>query len=189
MKRRLLISAAPAIAGGWLAGCASQKVADYKDELPSLDMRSYFNGIVDAYGVFTDRSGKVVKRFTVEMKCSWQGAPGQEVGVLDEDFLYSDGSKQKRIWTLQRAPGSAGQGVYSGRADDVVGQASGEERGNAFYWSYYLNLPVDGRVIEVRFDDWMYLMNDRVMLNKASMSKWGVHLGDVTLSFSKRNKS
>jgi hypothetical protein len=32
----------------------------------------------------------------------------------------------------------------------------------------------------------MYLMNDRVMLNKAVMSKWGVRLGEVTLSFSKR---
>jgi hypothetical protein len=47
-------------------------------------------------------------------------------------------------------------------------------------------LPVDGRVWEVQFDDWMYLMNDRVMLNKASMSKFGVFLGEVTLSFTKR---
>jgi hypothetical protein len=49
-----------------------------------------------------------------------------------------------------------------------------------------LALPVDGRVWEVQFEDWMYLMNDRVMLNKAVMSKWGFRLGEVTLSFSKR---
>jgi hypothetical protein len=49
-----------------------------------------------------------------------------------------------------------------------------------------LALPVDGRVWEVQFEDWMYLMNDRVMLNKAVMSKWGVRLGEVTLSFNKR---
>lgn len=29
------------------------------------------------------------------------------------------------------------------------------------------------------------LMNDRVMLNRAVMSKFGIHLGDVTLSFYK----
>ena len=29
-------------------------------------------------------------------------------------------------------------------------------------------------------------MNDHVMLNKASMSKFGIHLGEVTLSFVKR---
>jgi hypothetical protein len=38
----------------------------------------------------------------------------------------------------------------------------------------------------VRFDDWMYLMTDKVMLNKATMSKFGVKLGEVTLSFTKR---
>jgi hypothetical protein len=38
----------------------------------------------------------------------------------------------------------------------------------------------------VQFDDWMYLVNDRVMLNKASMRKFGIYLGEVTLSFSKR---
>jgi hypothetical protein len=53
-------------------------------------------------------------------------------------------------------------------------------------WQYTLALPVDGRVWEVQFDDWMYLMNDRVMLNKAVMSKWGVRLGEVTLSFTRR---
>ena len=40
--------------------------------------------------------------------------------------------------------------------------------------------------VEVQFDDWMYLVNDKVMLNKAAMSKFGVRLGVVTLSFTKR---
>ena len=68
----------------------------------------------------------------------------------------------------------------------MVGIANGQQRGNAFYWTYTLALPVDGNIINVQFDDWMYLMNDKVMLNKASMSKWGVGLGEVTLSFVKR---
>jgi hypothetical protein len=76
-------------------------------------------------------------------------------------------------------------GRYSGRADDVVGQALGQANGNALRWQYTLALPVDGRVWEVQFEDWMYLMNDRVMLNKASMRKWGLPLGEVTLSFTK----
>ncbi|MEY3474328.1 MAG: hypothetical protein RL087_786 [Pseudomonadota bacterium] len=161
-----------------LAGCASPTVADYAAEKPVLDLSKYFNGTIDAWGVFTDRSGKVVKRFTVVMKCTWNG----DEGVLDEDFLYSDGTKQKRIWRLKKLPG----GRYTGRADDVVGEATGEERGNAFNWRYTLALPVDGRVWEVQFDDWMYLMDERVMLNKAVMSKWGIQLGEVTLSFTKR---
>lgn len=185
MKRRLLLAGAAMLGAGTLAGCASPTLADYAKEQPRLDLRRFFNGRVDAHGIFTDRSGKVVKRFTVVMNCSWSGAPGQEVGVLDEDFSYSDGSKQRRVWTLRRQPGQDAQGRYVGTAGDVVGEASGEERGNAFYWSYYLNLDVDGRTVVVRFDDWMYLMDERVMLNRATTSKWGVDLGEVTLAFTK----
>lgn len=174
MKRRLLLLATSAV----LAGCAGPQVADYANQTPKLDLRSYFNGTLDAYGVFTDRSGKVVKRFTVLMVCSWNG----DDGVLDESFTYSDGTTQKRVWRLHREA----DGRFSGRADDVVGAALGEQSGNAFHWQYTLALPVDGTVYNVQFDDWMYLVTDKVMLNKASMSKLGIHLGEVTLSFTKR---
>jgi hypothetical protein len=103
MQRRLMLSAA---AAGALAasGCAGPSVNDYASEKPVLDLRQYFNGVVDAWGIFTDRSGKVVKRFTVVMHCKWDG----DQGVLDEDFVYSDGTKQKRIWKLQHL----GKGRY-----------------------------------------------------------------------------
>ena len=175
MKRRIVLAASLALT---LAGCAGPRVDDYAAEKPVLDLKRYFNGTLDAYGIFTDRSGKVVKRFTVVMQGSWNG----DDGVLDEDFVYSDGTKEKRIWRLKRLP----DGRYTGTADDVVGQAQGQARGNAFNWTYTLALPVDGRVWHVDFDDWMYLMDDRVMLNTAVMSKWGVKLGEVTLSFVKR---
>jgi hypothetical protein len=162
-----------------LEGCASQNISDYSSETPALDLKNYFNGVIDAWGIFTDRSGKVVKRFTVVMNCSWSG----EQGKLDEDFTYSDGTRQKRIWSLTHL----GSGAYSGTAGDVIGQAQGKTVGNAFHWNYTLSLPVDNHVWEVQFDDWMYLMSDKVMLNKASMSKFGIHLGEVTLSFTKRS--
>jgi Protein of unknown function (DUF3833) len=166
------------LCGALLAGCSTPQVQDYAGQTPTLELRDYFNGTLDAYGVFTDRSGKLVKRFDVLMTCTWKG----DEGTLDEAFTYSDGTKQRRIWHLTRLA----DGRYTGRADDVVGTAQGQQSGNAFHWKYTLALPVDGRVIEVQFDDWMYLMNDKVMLNRAAMSKWGVGLGEVTLSFSKR---
>ena len=166
------------VSSAMLAGCAGPQIADYASEKPVLDMRQYFNGTIDAYGVFADRSGKVVKRFTVVMKCTWDG----DTGVLDEDFTNSDGTKDRRVWTLKRDA----DGKYTGTAADVLGEAKGEEKGNAFRWSYTLKLPVDGKIVDVQFDDWMYLMNDKVMLNKAVMSKFGFKLGEVTLSFVKR---
>jgi hypothetical protein len=178
MKRRLLFASAAAATLLTLSGCASQKISNYANEKPVLDLQQYFNGTLDAYGVFTDRSGQVVKRFTVVMVCTWLG----NEGTLDESFIYSDGTKQKRIWRLTKEA----NGRFTGRADDVVGVAQGESLGNALHWNYTLSLPVDGSVYEVQFDDWMYLMTDKVMLNKATMSKFGVRLGEVTLSFTKR---
>jgi hypothetical protein len=174
---RALIPAA-VLSAALLGACSTPQVQDYAKETPVLELRDYFNGTLDAYGIFTDRSGKVVKRFTVVMTCTWKG----DSGVLDEAFSYSDGTTQRRIWRLTRHA----DGRYSGQADDVVGTAEGRQSGNAFNWAYTLALPVEGRVVNVQFDDWMYLMNDKVMLNKAAMRKWGVGLGEVTLSFIKR---
>ena len=178
MKRRLLSATLALATTLGLVGCASQSIETYANEKPTLDLSAYFNGTLDAYGVFTDRSGSVVKRFSVVMVCNWEG----DKGTLDEDFTYSDGTKQKRVWHLTKLA----NGHFTGRADDVVGEASGESRGNTFHWNYTLSLPVDGKAYEVQFDDWMYLLSDKVMINKAAMRKWGVGLGEVTLSFVKR---
>ena len=181
MKRRSGL-AAMALAAALLTACAAPVPADYASEKPALDLATYFNGELSAHGVFTDRSGKVVRRFTVLMKCSWTG----DDGVLNEDFTYSDGEKQRRVWRLKKLRGPGNEGRYTGTADDVVGTAQGQAAGNAFQWKYTLNLPVDGKVYEVQFDDWMYLMDERVMLNKAVMSKFGLRLGEVTLAFQKK---
>ena len=174
MKRFWLLFVA--LFGLW--GCSTVVIDDYRAEKPVLELRDYFNGTLDAWGMFQDRSGKVVKRFHVLIEASWQG----EVGTLDERFTYSDGSTQRRVWTITRL----GEGRYTGRADDVVGEAAGEAAGNALRWRYVLALPVDGKVYNVDFDDWMFLMDDKVMLNRSLMSKWGFRLGQVTLSFVKR---
>jgi len=161
-----------------LAGCGTIPVETDRDEKPVLDLRRYFDGTVDAWGMFQDRNGRVVKRFTVRIDAKWQG----DTGVLDEYFDYSDGSKSRRVWTITRIDGNR----YRGTADDVVGEAIGEVSGNALRWRYVLRLDVDGRSWNVDFDDWMYLMDDQVMLNRSVMSKFGIYLGEVTLAFRKR---
>ena len=100
-----------------LAGCAGPTPADYAAERPVLDLKTYFNGKLKAHGIFTDRSGKVVRRFVVDMTGTWNG----NQGVLDERFTYSDGKTERRVWRLT----DLGNGRWEGRADDVVGVATG----------------------------------------------------------------
>lgn len=175
MKKRAVLAA---IAAGILAGCAGPSVDVYQAENPVLDLASYFNGKLDAWGIVQNRSGKVTKRFHVEMTGSWQG----DRGTLEEDFSYSDGSRSRRVWNITKLDANH----YRGTAADVVGEAVGEARGNALRWRYVLAIDVDGRTYNVNFDDWMYLMDDQVMLNKSAMSKFGLHVGEVTVSFRKR---
>ena len=171
-----------AIFGILLIACAGPNVQQYANEKPTLDLSEYFSGTIDAHGIFTDRSGEVKKRFTVLIKADWKMVNGKKVGTLDESFDYSDGTKQKRIWTLTEQS----SGKYIGTASDVVGEAQGDLAGNALNWTYTLVLPVDGTIYHVQFNDWMYLVTPKVMLNKAKMSKFGIDLGEVTLSFYKR---
>jgi Protein of unknown function (DUF3833) len=178
MQRRHLLLSTAALG---LAGCASPGIELYRAERPEFDLRRYFDGRLRAHGLFMKRSGEVARRFVVEMNCSWSGPAGAEEGVLDERFTYSDGKTERRVWRLRHL----GNGRYSGRADDVVGEAQGESAGNAFHWTYTLRLPVDDSVYEVQFDDWMYLIDERVMINKATMSKFGFRLGEVLISFEK----
>ncbi len=158
-----------------LTACASPTPADYAAQQPTLDLRQYFNGKLLAHGIVTDRGGKVTQRFTVALTGSWQG----DEGTLDEQFSYADGRREQRIWKLTRAS----DGRYTGRAADVLGEARGQAAGNALNWRYTLLLPVDGRTWEIDFDDWMFLVDDQVMLNRAVMSKFGIRLGEVLLSF------
>lgn len=161
-----------------LSACTSIGPEAYVAEKPALDLFRYFDGTVDGWGIFTDRSGRVVKRFTVVIR----GRVESGRLTLDEDFDYSDGTKSKRTWVIeQTAPGS-----FRGTAGDVIGAAQGASGGNALRWTYVLALEVDGTTWHVDFDDWMYLQDEAVMLNRSTMSKFGFRLGELTLSFRKR---
>lgn len=160
-----------------LAGCASVQVSDYAREKPKFDLQQYFNGRVIAHGIVQDRSGKVLRRMTVDMKCTWVG----NTGTLDEDFTYADGKKERRVWTIKK------QGDrYVGTAADVVGEALGSAAGNALNWKYVLALPVDDKIYNVDFDDWMWQLDDKIMINRAEFSKFGFKLGEVLITFYKQ---
>ncbi|WP_324832750.1 DUF3833 domain-containing protein [Pseudomonas saxonica] len=158
-----------------VASCASVDVARYADQQPALNLEHFFSQPVKAWGMFQKRNGEVAKRFEVNIVSRHEG----NNLILDERFVYSDGTRQRRVWTLT----PEGQGRWSGRADDVVGVAEGQVAGNTLHWRYRLNLPVDDSTYEMSMDDWMYLMDEDTLINRTLMSKFGVEVGQVTLFF------
>jgi hypothetical protein len=155
------------------------KIEDYAAFEPKFDLFQYFQGNTRGWGVFQDRSGALKRQFVVDIK----GEVNKDGElVMTEDFVWNDGEISQRIWYIRKQDAHR----YSGRAADVVGEAKGAAYGNALNWQYDLNLPVDGKVWQVHFDDWMYLQPDGVLLNRAKMSKFGFTLGEVTISFQKK---
>lgn len=145
---------------------------------PVLKLEEFFSGKSKAYGLFEDRFGKVRTQFSVDIDGVWDG----ETLTLHEDFLYADGDKEVRTWTIRKT----GTNTYKGETDQVIGVASGATSGTTFNWRYDFNLKVgDGKFWKVSFDDWMFLQPDGVLLNKARIKRWGVTLGTVFISFTK----
>lgn len=77
----------------------------------------------------------------------------------------ADGTKSQRIWRLTEQK----DGSWKGVAGDVIGEATGQVVGNTLHWNYLLELPVEDKIYKVNFDDWMYLINEDVMLNRSVM--------------------
>lgn len=159
------------------AWSCSTSINEYSKEKPALVFEKFFDGKLVAHGYFKDRNNLVSKRFVVAMQASWKN----NVGILDEDFTYSDGSKSRRIWTLTKISDNK----FEGTASDVIGIAEGIVVGNTLLWKYVLNLKVDDKYYEVNFEDWMYLIDESTIMNQSYMSKYKINLGEVVLSIQK----
>ncbi len=160
----------------FVGGCSSVDVKRYAGQQPEFDLFDYFLGETRGWGIVQDRKGELLRQFVVDINGSINAA-GEL--VLDEQFVWSDGEHSERIWTIERT----GPHDFRGQAADVIGMAEGEVYGNALFWSYVLNLEARGSTWKVRFDDWMFLQPDGVLLNRATMSKFGFELAQVTIAF------
>jgi len=145
-----------------IPGCSSMKPQDFADSEPRFVIEDYFAGRTRAWGLFEDRFGDVRRQFVVDIEGRWGG---REL-VLDEHFSYADGEQDRRVWRIVKKDDH----TYEGRADDVIGMAAGVAHGNAFNWRYDLDLKVGDNTWRVRFDDWMFLQPDGVLLNRARVS-------------------
>jgi hypothetical protein len=161
-----------------LSACSGPKLTAYKDSEPKFDLQDYFTGPIKAWGLVQDRKGQVTRRFDVTMNGTWQG----NVGTLVEKFEYYDGEVDTRIWTITRIA----QNQYEGTAGDIIGKATGEVAGSAMRWAYVMDLPVGDTTYKITFDDWMFQMNDGVLINRSYLKKFGITMAELTLFMQKQ---
>lgn len=160
-----------------LVSCSAPNVEHYNNTSPEFDFKTFFSGNLKAYGVVQDYKGELTRKLVVDMHASWEG----NQGVIGEDFIYDDGETQKRIWKVTLNDDKS----LTGTADDVLGTAKGKSDGSVFHWNYAVELPYDGSTLTVNFDDWMYLVTQTRLINRTSIVKFGIEVGEVTLVIEK----
>ncbi|MDO6685539.1 MULTISPECIES: DUF3833 domain-containing protein [unclassified Agarivorans] len=162
-----------------LAGCSSADVASYAANQPKLVIEDFFSGKLTAHGIVKNRSGELIRYFNVEIDASWDE---QGVGTLDEHFVFDDGEKQQRIWTLVRQT----DGSFLASANDVSQAATMRLAGNALFMDYVLTLDYKGNPMDVVVEDKMYLVNPATIVNQSVMKKFGFKVGSVSLVIQKQ---
>lgn len=162
-----------------LSGCSTIDVSQYRNNAPRLDLFEFFQGSTKGWGIVQDWRGQLTRQFTVDIIGTLDG---DSTLTLEEKFYWDDGKESERVWVITRSDDHS----YSGRADDVVGSASGVLYGNVLNWQYQLNLEVDDDTWKIGFDDWMFLVSRELLLNRATMKKFGLKVGEVTIAFQKK---
>ena len=162
-----------------LTGCANNmKPTDFKDQKPRLIIENYLSGNVKAWGVLQNRSGKVTRQFKADLNGNWDGSKL----ILDEVFDWNDGERQTRQWIIKKIDDHN----YEGTASDVVGTAKGYSYGPAFKFEYVLLVPIKGKNIKITFDDWIFMQDDKIAINRATMKKFGLKVAELTVVFEKK---
>ena len=155
----------------------NMKPEDFKDTEPEIKIEKYFEGQVKAWGILQDRKGRVTRQFEASMLGKFEN----NILTLEEDFFWKDGETQRRVWKIKKID----EHNYIGTAPDVVGEAKGVSYGSAFKFEYNLMIPFKGKNIKIRFDDWIFKQDEKVAINRATLTKFGFKVGELTVFFEK----
>jgi len=154
------------------------QIEDFTNKGPEFIPQEYFNGKLTAYGMVKDRSGKIIKTFKGDLVGSWDK---NGVGTLDEKFVYDNGEKQTRVWTLT----PTGDKTFIGTAGDIVGEAEMIANGNTVMIDYTMRVPYNDSTIDINVKDWLHLQEDGVILNHTKMKKFGFTVGELVITIIK----
>ena len=159
-------------------GCSKMQIEDFTDKSPEFIPQEYFDGKLRAYGLVKDRNGKIIRTFKGELIGSWDV---NGVGTLDEKFVYDDGEKLTRVWTLK----PTSKKTFEATAGDIVGTSKMIANGNTVMLDYVMKVPYNDSTIDISVKDWLHLQEDGVIINHSKMKKFGFTVGELVITIIK----
>ena len=137
-----------------------------------LKLEEFFRGHLVAEGAFRSTIGAADRQMRVKMRGSWNAAT--QTLTLVEDFVFSDGEKDRKTWCFTRV----GPGEYKGTREDVLGDARVFQDGDAIRLRYKALV----RGYEVTFDELLVQENATTVRNTADIRWWFLRVGEVDLT-------
>ncbi|MCB0330380.1 MAG: DUF3833 family protein, partial [Bdellovibrionales bacterium] len=158
-----------------LAGCSQMKASNFAGASPRFLPEQFFLGEGKAHGVFFDRFNNLKRSFVLTLRGRSEGGEF----VIAEDLRYDDGREIQREYRLKKLD----EHRYEVRSEAFEGLGTIESYGNVLNWNYVLKEEIGGEIWHLTFDDWMFLQEDGVVLNRAYGTKFGFDIGEVFLTF------
>jgi hypothetical protein len=180
-----LIAAAALLAVGsaTLTACTRMRVEDFAHGRPELVLEQFFTGPIRGWGIVQDRFGRLQRQFRVEAEGEWDAA--QQTLLLTETWRFDDGQVDRLAWRISKVNTDR----YRGREARLIGEAVGEQAGNAFRWRYTRRVPMqDGSDTRLDFDDWFWLQEGDVLVSRATVGRFGVEFASISLFYQKPNR-
>ncbi len=168
-----------ALCGLFITSCSNNKINQYANNTPKLNLETFLNGKISGYGIVEDYGAKITRRFNFYGNANWSDGQGR----FDEKIIYSDGKEESRVWHITKLSKNS----YEATTPDVIGKADITVVGNAMNWRYTMNIKVDNSTYKINFDDWMYLMPGGQLINRNYFKKFGVTVGELTLFMQKES--
>lgn len=150
---------------------ADQIPRNYAETEPTFDFRRHLCGPMKSEGIIYGPSGRVVSQFVADMEAIWEGNSGE----LHETFHFASGNVDHRLWKINLSE----TGSYTATASDVVGQAQGQIKGMAAQSRYKIRLGPEAGGHVLSANDWMYLSENGVILNRSQFRKFGIKVGEL----------
>lgn len=173
-------TAAAAFALIALGGCATPPSLDGSTAQRAFVPEQFFQGRTVAEGEFVNTLDGSRRGLRATIDGSWNGRDLK----LVENFVYSDGERDRKTWILTKT----GPATYTGVREDVIGTANGRLDGDTFRLTYTATVKTKSSSVNVTFDDVLGYEADGSVLNRATVSKLGVKVGEVTLRIRKARR-
>jgi hypothetical protein len=130
---------------------------------PKIDIKKFFSGDIEGFAIIQNSAGKIIGTTQVKISGKWD----ENKGEIRQNFIYDGKIKDSRIWLVT----VNGDGTFEAIGHDFLAPAKGKQVGNAAQIFYTLNLMYQGSKKPVRFEDKMYLIDEKSMIEISTFNK------------------